>query len=237
MNNLKQLDSYRFRFEEIKTKNRFNDDEWYETIHKYYPELVEWLISHLQSYIKREEELFDIENHILWVDYRDYKFKIYLDAERNTLVGDVLLNNEIEVTGLESDSLTHLLTELERAVDNQISYRYQSQLAKENIQLQDQIKELEKEIEKIKQNKESYESKYPKIIASVYWWTKRPEDEFVGEENITEKLDKELLESLGLRYGSNQLTTINQIDYVSELIESKIDVEEYDYFFEYHGDK
>lgn len=145
MSSLKPLDIYRFRFEEIKNKNRFTDDEWYETIHQYYPELVEWLISDLESYVKREEELFNIENHILWVDYRDYKFKIFLDAERNTLVGDVFLDNEIDVTGLESDSLTHLLTELERKVDNQINYRYQSQLAKENIQLQDKIKHLEKE--------------------------------------------------------------------------------------------
>lgn len=106
--------------------------------------LIEWLISDLESYIKREEELFDIENHILWVDYRDYRLKICLDAERNTLVGEVFLNNEIDIMGLESDSLTHLLTELEREVDNQINYRYQSQLAKEIIQHQDRIKELEK---------------------------------------------------------------------------------------------
>jgi len=110
--------------------------------------LIEWLISDLESYVKREEELFDIENHILRIDYRDYKFKIYLDAERNTLVGDVLLNDEIDVIGLESDSLTNLLNELESEVDEQINYRYQSQLAKEIIQYQDRIKELEQEIKK-----------------------------------------------------------------------------------------
>lgn len=145
MNNLKQLEIYHIRFEEIKTKNRFTDDEWYETIHQYYPQLVERLISHLESYVKREEELFDVENHILWVDYRDYKFKIWLDAERETLKGYILLNNEIDVVGLESDSLTHLLTEMEKAVDNKISQGYQSQLAKEVIQLQDRIKELKEE--------------------------------------------------------------------------------------------
>lgn len=79
------------------------------------------------------------------------------------------------------------------------------------------------------------EIQIPEVIATVYWWTKEPEDVFIDEENITKKLDEELLESLGLKYGSNLLTTTNQIDYVSELIESEIDTEKYDYFFEYHG--
>lgn len=233
MNNPKPLDVYRFRFEEIKTKNRFTDDEWYETIHQYYPQLVEWLISDLEEFTKREQELFDVENHILWVDYRDYKFKVWLDAERYTLKGDILLNDEIAIVGLESDSLTHLTTELERAVDNQISYSYQSQLAQEIIKLKEEIAQLKTKT--IEVNKKHSETQTLKVIASVYWWTKEPEDEFIGEEDITKKLDEELLESLGLLYGSNLLTTINQIDYVSELINSKIDVEEYDYFFEYHG--
>lgn len=262
MNNKERLESHKRIYswlEEQAEKNKYFDEEdrisdW-ETLTDLYPELltlVEDLISHLESYVKREQELFDVENHILWIDYRDYKFKIYLDAERNTLVGEVLVGDELDARGFESNSLDCLIERLERHSDEQSSYKYQNQLAKENIQLQDRIKELKREIEKIKQeeeeaqrfldnvdrvNKENYESKYSKIIATVYWWTKEPEDEFVDKENITEKLDEELLESLGLRYGSNLLTTINQIDYVSELIESKIDVEEYDYFFEYHGDK
>jgi hypothetical protein len=140
--NQEQLDNYRKKFEEIKNKaeNDLEEDtDWY-LLNNEYPELVEELISDLESYVKREEELFNIENHILWIDYRDYKFKIYLDAERNTLVGDVLLNDEIDVIGLESDSITHLITEMERAVDNQINYQYQSQLAEENIKLRDWAK-------------------------------------------------------------------------------------------------
>ena len=141
MNNPKPLDVYRFRFEEIKTKNRFTDDEWYETIHQYYPQLIDWLISDLEEFTKREQELFNVENHILWVDYRDYQYKIYLSAENSSLYG--------EVKGLRgtyySDSITHLKEQLEREVDNQISYRYQSQLAKEITELQAEIKRLKGE--------------------------------------------------------------------------------------------
>ena len=55
-------------------------------------------------------------NNILWVDYKEYKLKIFLDAERNCLVG--------EVDGIngwyDSDSLTHLKEQLERPVDEKI---------------------------------------------------------------------------------------------------------------------
>jgi hypothetical protein len=216
MNNKERLRIHKLHYASVIEKTKDDKD---------LTNLIEWLISDLESYVKREEELFEVENHILWIDYRDYKFKIYLNAEGHTLVGDVLLNGEIDVIGLDSDSITHLITEMERAVDNQRNYRYQSELAKEIIEKNIRIKELEQKLH----------SHLPKVIASVYWWTKEPEDEFIDEEDITEKLDEELLESLGLRYGSNKLTTINQIDYVSELIKSTIYVEEYDYFFEYHG--
>lgn len=126
-----------------------------------------------------------------------------------------------------TDLYPELLTLVEDLLSNLESY----------VKNEEEAQKFLDNIDKVnKANKENYESKYPKIIASVYWWTKEPENEFVGEEDITEKLDEELLESLGLRYGSNLLTTINQIDYISEFIESKIDVEEYDYFFEYHGE-
>lgn len=93
-------------------------------------------------------------------------------------------------------------------------------------------KELEEKSKKI----EVLPHKFPKIIATVYWWTKAPGDEYVNEENIVENLDEELLVSLGLRYGSSPLTNINQIDYISEFMDSDIDTEEYDYFFEYYGE-
>ncbi len=126
--------------------DKLNDWESLEVQYPEVPAFVEDLLSHLESYVKREQELFNVENHILWVDYRDYRFKIYLDAERNTLVGDVFLNDEIDVMGAESDSLTHLLTELERQVDNQINYKYQSQLAQENIKLKDELERWKKDV-------------------------------------------------------------------------------------------
>jgi hypothetical protein len=129
------LEVNKFRYSRLVKKTK--DDKDLTT-------LIEDLLFHLESYVKREEELFEVENHILWIDYRDYKFKIYLDAERNTLVGDVLLNDEVDVVGLESDSIVHLITEMERAVDNQINWNYQSELAKEIVEKDNRIKELEK---------------------------------------------------------------------------------------------
>lgn len=152
MNNKERLESHHRMYSWIKEqakKNKYLDEDYerddWEILNDTYPELltfVENLLSNLESYVKREQELFDVENHILWVDYRDYKFKIWLDAERNPLKGDILLNDEIVVVGLESDSLTHLLTELERQVNNQINYRYQQELAIEIIKLNAEIKRL-----------------------------------------------------------------------------------------------
>jgi len=213
------------------------DETDWVIIENRYPELItfiEDLLSHLEDYVKREEELFDVENHILWIDYRDYKFKIYLDAERNTLVGDVLLNNEIDVIGLESDSITHLITEMERAVDNQINYKYQSELAKEIIEKNRRIKELEQRNYRLK-SKTKIMKDIPEVTATLYWWTKEPDDRYVSEENIVVPLNEERLESLGLRYGSNLIKTQEQIDCLSELINEEIELDTYDYFFEYHG--
>lgn len=196
--------------------------------------LIEWLIADLESYVQREEALFDIENHILWIDYRDYKFKIYLDAERHTLVGDILLDDEIAVIGLDSDSIVHLITEMERAVDNQISWNYQSELAKEIIEKNNRIKELEQRNYRL-ESKTKIRKDIPEVVATLYWWTKEPENRYVSEENIVVPLNEEKLESLGLRYGSNLIKTQEQIACLSELINEKIDLDTYDYFFEYHG--
>jgi len=146
MNSKKQMQRYRSIVKNFKSIT--NDDGW-DRVCNEYPviETIQELVADLLLSIKKEEKLLsEIENHILWVDYRDYKFKVWLDAERNTLVGDILLNDEIDVIGLESDSLTHLLTELERQVDNQINYKYQNQLAEENIQLQAEVEKWKKEV-------------------------------------------------------------------------------------------
>lgn len=79
------------------------------------------------------------------IDYKGYKFKIYLDAERKCLSGDVLISDERD-TWFDSDSLTHLIEQMERHVDSQINYKYQSELAREIIEHIDKIKELEEEL-------------------------------------------------------------------------------------------
>ena len=92
-------------------------------------------------------------NNILWIDYRHYKLEIFLDAECNCLVGEVEgINGEYD-----SDSLTHLKEQLERAVDEEIGYKYQSKLAEENSELAKQVIELKAEVKKYKNLTNSYE--------------------------------------------------------------------------------
>jgi len=136
-------------------------NDW-EILENRYPELlcfIEDLLSHLEEYTKREEELFDIENHILWIDYRDYKFKIYLDAERNTLVGEV-----IEFNGYGqcySDFLTHLKEQLERVVDEEISCNYKIQLVEEITEKNNRVKKLEEENLKLRDWTKLFNCEYP----------------------------------------------------------------------------
>lgn len=109
------------------------------------------------------------ENHILWIDYKDYRFKIYIDIERKCLSGEVLINNDVD-TWFDSDSLTHLIEQMERHVDNQINYKYQNQLAKEIIEYLDKIKELEEEL--VTNNEEDWSGEYeaslePKLYGLV----------------------------------------------------------------------
>lgn len=92
-------------------------------------------------------------NNILRVNYRDYKLEIFLDAERGCLVGEVEgINGEYD-----SDSLTHLKEQLERAVDEEIGYNYQSELAERNNELAKQAIELKAKVEKYKSLTNSYE--------------------------------------------------------------------------------
>ena len=132
-----------------------NQTDW-EIIENVYPEIIifiDYLLSNLKSFNKREQELFNVENCILWIDYRDYKLKVLLDAERDCLVGEVEgINGEYD-----SDSLTHLKEQLERAVDEEIGYTCQSQLAERNNELAKQVIELKAEVEKYKSLTNSYE--------------------------------------------------------------------------------
>jgi hypothetical protein len=60
MINQKQLDVYCQRAKDIKRKNATNDDEWYETIHQYYPELVEELLTKLQKTVSKGSYAADV---------------------------------------------------------------------------------------------------------------------------------------------------------------------------------
>lgn len=79
------------------------------------------------------------DNSVLVKEYRGYQYEIYLDAERNCLSG--------EIVGLEgfydSDSLTHLKEQIERAIELEVNYKYQAQLAEENSKLKVEVEVLE----------------------------------------------------------------------------------------------
>lgn len=72
-------------------------------------------------------------NPILAKEYRDCHYEIYLDAERECLVGAILEFNGYG--DCDSDSLTHLKEQIERAIDLDITYKYQNKLEKENKEL------------------------------------------------------------------------------------------------------
>lgn len=75
--------------------------------------------------------------------------------------------------------------------------------------------------------------KFDEVVGTVYKWTKEPNDKFIGEENIVQKLDEKRLEALGL-LGNVQITNSRQIEYLSQYMDTDIDLDEYDYFFEYY---
>lgn len=82
------------------------------------------------------------DNSVLVKEYRGYQYEIYLDAERDCLSG--------EIVGFEgfydSDSLTHLKEQIERAIELEVNYKYQSQLAEENSKLKVEVDRWKKEV-------------------------------------------------------------------------------------------
>ena len=64
-------------------------------------------------------------------------------------------------------------------------------------------------------------------VGTVYWWTKEPGDNYIGEEEIVKDSDTCFLSLIG----SNQLT-LDQVKYVSKFMYSYIDTDKYDYFFQ-----
>jgi hypothetical protein len=88
----------------------------------------------MTTYSEMEEESKRImNNNFLWIDYRDYTFKIYLDTEKITLVGQVLREGKIVSRGFESNSLNCLIEKLERQVDELNSDKKLNLLAREII--------------------------------------------------------------------------------------------------------
>jgi len=75
-------------------------------------------------------------NPVLTKEYRDYKYEIYLDAERECLSGEILGLNG----WYDSDSLTHLIEQIERRIDEEIHYKFHNQLVEDNVKLRDWAK-------------------------------------------------------------------------------------------------
>jgi len=96
-------------------------------------------------------------NPILVKEYRDYHYEIYLDAERECLVGAILEFNGYG--DCDSDSLTHLIEQIKRRIDEEIHYNYQNRLARE-------IRELEKQAEEYKERLHYY-GRMLKIVDEV----------------------------------------------------------------------
>lgn len=147
MNNKEKLESHHRLYswiKELSYKDSYleeNGQTSWETFANRYPEIVTLVESLLANL-----ELLNIEEgNILYINYRDYKLKIYLDVERNSLSGEVEgINGDYD-----SDSLTNLKEQLERAVDEEIGYKYQSKLAERNSELTKQVINLKAEIEKL----------------------------------------------------------------------------------------
>lgn len=78
------------------------------------------------------------EDNVIIGEYREYHYKIYLDAETKCLVGTIL---EFDGFGdCKSDSLTHLKEQIERDIDEDIYYKYHNQLLEENRKLREWAK-------------------------------------------------------------------------------------------------
>jgi len=135
MNNKEKLELNKWLYSQL-LKQAEETDYAFQDRYPKFLELVEYLISDLESYVKREEELFDIENHILKEEYRDYQYTIFLEAEQDCLYGEIKRLNGRYC----SDSLTHIREQIERAIDEEIHYKFQNQLAEDNEKLRDWAK-------------------------------------------------------------------------------------------------
>ena len=79
-------------------------------------------------------------NPVITKEYLGFQYEIYLDAERDCLSGEILGLN----SWYDSDSLTHLKEQIERAIELEINYKYQAQLAQENNKLKVEIEKWKK---------------------------------------------------------------------------------------------
>lgn len=148
MNNKEKLELNKWLYSQL-LKQAEETDYAFQDRYPKFLELIECLISDLESYVKREEELVNVENHISKEEYRDYQYTISLDAKRDCLYG--------EIKGLNgwyySDSLTHIREQIERAIDTDIDYKYHNQLSEENKKLKDWAK--------------SFNCEYPNLVREL----------------------------------------------------------------------
>lgn len=135
MNNQEKLELNKWLYSQL-LKQAEETDYAFQDRYPKFLELIEHLISDLESYVKREEELVEIANYILKEEYRDYQYTISLDAERDCLYGEIKRLNG----WYYSDSLTHIREQIERAIDAEIDYKYEKQLVEDNQKLRDWAK-------------------------------------------------------------------------------------------------
>lgn len=79
-------------------------------------------------------------NPVITKEYLGYQYEIYLDAERDCLSGEILSFDG----WYDSDSLTHLKEQIERAIELEVNYKYQAKLAEENSKLKVEIEKWKK---------------------------------------------------------------------------------------------
>ena len=64
-------------------------------------------------------------------------------------------------------------------------------------------------------------------VGTIYWWTKEPNDIYIGEEDIVKDN-----ETFNVSLLSSNKLTLSQVKYLSKFMGSDIDTNSYDYFFE-----
>lgn len=96
---------------------------------------------------------------------------------------------------------------------------------------------IQKMLDYIEQKEEEEEYTYSEktsIQIELNWYNKYEEGYFqdlLGKETLPESITKKKLKEVGLIFGEEgaEITTQEQIEYLSQFLETKIDLDEYDY--------